>query len=70
MLYYITRKNNLSSINNINRPGIVHRLDKDTSGLLVVAKNNLSHLDLANNLKNIAIKENIMQLYGVFLKIK
>jgi len=36
----------LSDINK-NRPGIVHRLDKDTSGLLVIAKNNVSHLKLA-----------------------
>lgn len=37
----------LSAINGVNRPGIVHRLDKDTSGLLVIAKNNASHLSLA-----------------------
>ena len=36
-------KDNLSNINGKIRPGIVHRIDKDTSGLLVVAKNNLSH---------------------------
>ena len=36
-------KNNLSNINGKLRPGIVHRIDKDTSGLLVVAKNNSSH---------------------------
>ena len=40
------RKMQLSDINK-NRPGIVHRLDKDTSGLLVIAKNNASHLKLA-----------------------
>ena len=37
----------LSSINGIIRPGIVHRIDKDTSGLLVVAKNDIAHRDLA-----------------------
>lgn len=37
----------LSSINDITRPGIVHRLDKDTSGLLVVAKDDATHRDLA-----------------------
>ena len=37
---------NLSDINGVVRPGIVHRLDKDTSGLLVVAKNNEAHLNL------------------------
>lgn len=45
LLYHT--KNNLSSINDNNRPGIVHRLDKDTSGLLVIAKNNLTHFNLA-----------------------
>lgn len=40
------RLKNLSDINP-HRPGIVHRLDKDTSGLMVVAKNNFAHLDLA-----------------------
>ena len=33
--------NHLSSVNENNRPGIIHRLDKDTSGLLVIAKNNI-----------------------------
>jgi 23S rRNA pseudouridine1911/1915/1917 synthase len=37
----------LSSINGVVRPGIVHRIDKDTSGLLVVAKNNDAHLFLS-----------------------
>lgn len=44
----------LSSINGVVRPGIVHRLDKDTSGLLVVAKNDESHLNLQ---QQIATKE-------------
>jgi 23S rRNA pseudouridine1911/1915/1917 synthase len=42
----------LSGINGVIRPGIVHRLDKDTSGLLVVAKNDLTHLGLAEQIKN------------------
>lgn len=41
----------LSGINGVLRPGIVHRLDKDTSGLLVAAKNDAVHLDLARQLK-------------------
>lgn len=41
----------LSGINGKLRPGIVHRIDKDTSGLLVVAKNDLSHQNLAAQLK-------------------
>ncbi|EGL82201.1 pseudouridine synthase, RluA family [Caldalkalibacillus thermarum TA2.A1] len=41
---------NLSGINGILRPGIVHRIDKDTSGLLMVAKNDRAHLSLAKQL--------------------
>ena len=41
------RLKNLSSINGVVRPGIVHRIDKDTSGLLVVAKNDAAHLSLS-----------------------
>ena len=52
-------KNELSNINGELRPGIVHRIDKETSGLLVIAKNNLSHSNLGNNLVNILLKENI-----------
>lgn len=40
----------LSGINGILRPGIVHRIDKDTSGLLMVAKNDLAHESLVNQL--------------------
>jgi 23S rRNA pseudouridine1911/1915/1917 synthase len=42
----------LSGINGVLRPGIVHRLDKNTSGLLVVAKNDFAHLGLAEQIKN------------------
>ena len=42
---------NLSAINGVIRPGIVHRIDKDTAGLLVVAKNNEAHLALSEQLK-------------------
>lgn len=41
----------LSAINGVVRPGIVHRIDKDTSGLLVAAKNNDAHLKLSEQLK-------------------
>ena len=41
----------LSSINGTIRPGIVHRIDKDTSGLLMIAKNNIAHVSLAAQLK-------------------
>lgn len=46
----------LSDINGTIRPGIVHRLDKDTSGLLVTAKNNMAHHNLSEQLKNHEIK--------------
>jgi 23S rRNA pseudouridine1911/1915/1917 synthase len=42
---------NLSGINCILRPGIVHRLDKDTSGVMVVAKNDKAHMSLSNQIK-------------------
>lgn len=45
-------KEGLSSINGVIRPGIVHRIDKDTSGLLMVAKNDKAHLNLAEQVKN------------------
>lgn len=41
----------LSKINGVIRPGIVHRIDKDTSGLLVVCKNDMSHREISNQLK-------------------
>ena len=48
LMYHIR---DLSAINGVLRPGIVHRLDKDTSGLLVVAKNNAAHLSLAEQIE-------------------
>lgn len=44
------RLDSLSGINGVIRPGIVHRIDKDTSGLLVVAKNDAAHLSLAKQI--------------------
>ncbi|MGH2217911.1 pseudouridine synthase, partial [Enterococcus faecalis] len=41
----------LSAINDVVRPGIVHRIDKDTTGLLMVAKNDQAHESLAKQLK-------------------
>ena len=48
LLYHIE---NLSTINGVIRPGIVHRLDKDTSGLLLVAKNDVAHKSLAKQIE-------------------
>lgn len=49
-------KNNLSNVNGLLRMGIVHRIDKDTSGLLLIAKNNETHNYFASLLKNHEIK--------------
>ena len=49
LLYHL---DNLSGINGVIRPGIVHRLDKNTSGLLVVAKNDDAHVKLAKQLED------------------
>lgn len=49
LLYHL---DSLSGINGVIRPGLVHRIDKDTSGLLVVAKNDASHLSLSDQIKN------------------
>lgn len=52
----------LSAINGVRRPGIVHRIDKDTSGLLVVAKNDYAHQFLA---KQLAAHEMVRQYHGL-----
>jgi 23S rRNA pseudouridine1911/1915/1917 synthase len=49
-------KNNLSSIGGKLRPGIVHRIDKDTSGAIVVAKNDNAHINLSKQFSNHSIK--------------
>lgn len=49
-------KGSLSGINGVIRPGIVHRIDKDTSGLLIVAKNDFSHEKLAMQIKDHSFK--------------
>lgn len=48
----VKRLTSLSGINGVMRPGIVHRLDKDTGGLLVVAKNDVAHLSLQEQIKD------------------
>ncbi len=49
LLYHL---DSLSGINGVIRPGIVHRIDKDTSGLLVVAKNDRAHLSLSRQIES------------------
>lgn len=57
----------LSTINGTVRPGIVHRIDKDTSGLLVVAKNDVSHQFLSSELQEHHIERHYVALvYGDF----
>lgn len=64
-LMYYTK--NLSNVGEENRPGIVHRIDKDTSGLLLIAKTNKAHELLADDFKYKRIKrEYIALLNGVF----
>lgn len=50
-------KESLSGIGGELRPGIVHRLDKDTSGLLIVAKNDRAHINMSNQIKNREVKK-------------
>ncbi len=50
-------KNSLSGIGGEIRPGIVHRLDKDTSGIIVIAKNDKAHINLSEQIKNHEVKK-------------
>ncbi|SKC87283.1 RluA family pseudouridine synthase [Maledivibacter halophilus] len=59
----------LSSINGIIRPGIVHRIDKDTSGLLMIAKNNKAHNSLAAQLKEHSINRVYYALVNGNIKV-
>ena len=59
-------KKNLSDINGLLRPGIVHRIDKETSGLLVVAKNNFAHSNLGDQFSKHTIERKYLCLaWGV-----
>ncbi len=64
-------KKKLSSISGFMRPGIVHRIDKDTSGLLVVAKNNFTHSALGKQFSNHSIERKYIALiWGVLRPLK
>ena len=64
-------RNKLSDINGDLRPGIVHRIDKETSGLLVIAKNNFSHANLSKQFSNHSIKRKYLCLvWGVVRPLK
>ena len=59
-------KKKLSNVNGPLRPGIVHRIDKDTSGLLVIAKNNITHSNLGDQFSNHSIERKYLCLaWGV-----
>lgn len=61
LLYHC--RDSLSEINGVIRPGIVHRIDKDTSGLLIVAKTNDAHLGLAEQIK----QHSFLRVYNGFV---
>ena len=55
-------KESLSGIGGQYRPGIVHRIDKDTSGLLIIAKNDKAHLNVSEQIKNHEVKKTYVAL--------
>lgn len=58
--------NDLSGINGVNRPGIVHRIDKETSGLLMIAKNDKAHQSLSEQLKeHSVVRRYVALVHGV-----
>ena len=61
-------KDSLSGIGGEIRPGIVHRLDKDTSGAIIVAKNDNAHIALSEQLKNHEIKKTYLALVRGIIK--
>ena len=67
LLYHIK---DLSTINGVIRPGIVHRLDKDTSGVIVVAKHDEAHTTLSDMFKEKTLEKTYVCIAKEFLKIK
>ncbi len=61
-------KGSLSGIGGEIRPGIVHRLDKDTSGIIIVAKNDKAHINLSDQIKNREVKKTYIALVRGNLK--
>lgn len=66
LLYHC--KDNLSGINGVARPGIVHRIDRDTTGILIVCKNDMSHNSIAAQLKKHSINRRYRALVHGNLK--
>ena len=64
-------KKKLSNVNGPLRPGIVHRIDKETSGLLVIAKNNFAHSNLGDQFSNHSIKRKYLCLaWGIIRPLR
>lgn len=61
-------KDSLSGIGGEIRPGIVHRLDKDTSGLIIIAKNDKAHITLSEQIKNHEVKKTYIALVRGVIK--
>ncbi len=61
-------KDSLSGIGGEIRPGIVHRIDKDTSGLLIIAKNDAAHINVSEQIKNHEVKKTYIALVRGVLK--
>ena len=61
-------KDSLSGIGGEIRPGIVHRIDKDTSGLLIVAKNDMAHVAMSEQIKNHEVKKTYIALVRGVIK--
>lgn len=61
-------KDSLSGIGGEIRPGIVHRIDKDTSGILMVAKNDKAHINLSEQIKNHEVKKTYLALVRGMVK--
>lgn len=61
-------KDSLSGIGGEIRPGIVHRLDKDTSGVIIVAKNDKAHINLSEQIKNHKVEKTYIALVKGFVK--
>lgn len=61
-------KDSLSGIGGEIRPGIVHRLDKDTSGLIIIAKNDKAHIHLSEQIKNHEVKKTYIALVRGVIK--
>ena len=63
-------KDNLSGINGVMRPGIVHRIDKDTTGSVIICKNDNAHIKIAEQLKEHSINRVYHAIcYGIILNL-